>query len=536
MSPYGYWGSLSRLTKLIAARSPAYALLSAALYCPFLAGEVSPPLRPLPPLRMDALESAVQEQLREIHAEVESIGLDPSATDSQRAEAYGGFGRLLHSYELFESAEGCYRNAQALAPGEFRWTYLLATALERQGRWGEAVEQFRAALSIHSESIPALVRLGNIHLQSGDLNRAEEKFRQAVRLDLSSAAAHFGLGQVKLLQRQYDAAVEHLESALALAPEADLTHYSLGMAYRGAGEFEKAQHHLGRAGTVGVRPHDPLTYELESLGAGEIVATLRGRRAFEAGRFEDAIQEFQRAADAAPDSYRSRTNLAAALAEAGRTDEAIIKFRKAIELNQEGAEVARANLARLLIQTGRPGGAIPLLRVALSRRPSDLAARIDLAKALGLTGDFPTALQTLAPALAARPPHAESKLLEVDLLIRMGLEEPARERLDTLQSELPRDPVVQQRYALFLATALDPRLRDPALSLQLARKAYAASPTLFGAEALFYAHLANSACSDAQQWLDEVAAAGGPAERVSRLHEALLEAWREGRCGDRQPE
>ncbi|HUG43017.1 MAG TPA: tetratricopeptide repeat protein [Acidobacteriota bacterium] len=510
------------------------ALLFTFLSLPVLAQEKGPPLRPLPSLRLEGLEIAVQEQLRAVRDELQAIRTDPAATKSQLAEAYGGLGQLLHAYVMFDAAEDCYYNARELAPGEFRWNYYLGVVLERQGHWNEASEALLAALSIRPESIPVLVRLGESFLQIGDLQRAEEYYSKAVSLESSAAAAHFGLGQVKILERKYAAAVDHLEAALAHAPQANLIHYSLGMAYRGAGDMENAQRHLSRRGSVGVGPADPLIDELHQLAAGEIVANLRGHRAFNARRYQDAVNEFRRAVTAAPESSRARTNLAASLAEVGRMDEAMVEFRNAIELNPAGAETARFNLARLLMYAGRAAEAIPLLQFVVSRRPSDRSARLELARAWGLAGDFDSALEVLKPAIVAQSSDAESALLEVDLLMQMGREKTARERLETLREKLPHDLRVLQRLVRLLTAASDPEVREPALSLELARQAFEASPTLENAEAIFFVHLALGDCPAAHGWLSDVLDRDPPAAVRSRLQKLLLALQQHPRC--REPE
>lgn len=492
--------------------------------------EEGPQLRPIPDFRVDGLEAAVQEQLGAIRSELDRVQNDPGATPRQQAEAYGALGQILHSYELFEGAEDCYHNARTLAPDEFRWSYYLGVVLRRQGRWDDSMEAFRAALFIRPESIPALVHLGEICLQISDSDRAEGYFSNALALDESLAAAHLGLGQARLSRREYGAAIAHLEAALAHAPQADLIHYSLGMAYRGAGDLQLAQHHLNRSGTVGIRPEDPLMDELHSLGTGEVFAMLRGRRAYHAGRYDDAVVEFRRAVAAAPNSSRSRTNLASALAKIGRVEEAMNEFQKALELNPAGADSARYNLAALMLHAGRPAEAIPLLRTVVSRHPSDRLARVDLARALGLAGETGKALEILRPAVAAQPPDVDASLLEVDLLLKLDQQASARERLESLRQNHPQDLRALHRLAVLMATATDPRVKDPARALNLAMRAFDASPTLQHAEAVFLALFQGGECQQAVKWLQDILRAQLPEDDRMRLKQVLAAAKRDPRC------
>src|SRR4029079_8474962 len=141
------------------------------------------------------------------------------------------------------------------------------------------------------------------------LDEARESFNAALKLDKNNAAAHYGLGQVALSQRSYSDAVDHFEKTLAQVPGANRVHYSLAMAYRGLGDAEKAKAHLAQQGTVGVRVADPLVAGLRDLITGERVYLARGKVAFEARRYADAVSEFHKAVVAKPDSVTARINL-----------------------------------------------------------------------------------------------------------------------------------------------------------------------------------------------------------------------------------
>src|SRR5215210_4357558 len=125
----------------------------------------------------------------------------------------------------------------------------------------------------------------------------------------------------------------------------------LSRAYRGLGQAEKATEHLGKVGTVGVRPDDPVLDSLESLRTGERARLESGKRAYNAGRLAEAAEEFRGALKARPESVEARINLAAALARQGDTGGAITNLREAVKLAPANP-TARYNLGLLLAAGG----------------------------------------------------------------------------------------------------------------------------------------------------------------------------------------
>lgn len=67
-------------------------------------------------------------------------------------------------------------------------------ALINLGRRDEGRAVFESLLERDPSYAPALVNLGNMDLESGDLNEAVAKYESAVRYDDFNAMAHFNLG------------------------------------------------------------------------------------------------------------------------------------------------------------------------------------------------------------------------------------------------------------------------------------------------------------------------------------------------------
>lgn len=118
-------------------------------------------------------------------------------------------------------------------------------------------------------------------------------------------------------------------------------------------------------------------------------------------RDNDAIRELQAAVRLKPDSAAARTNLAASLSHAGKTELAGEQFRKALELEPNNY-TANHNLGEFYVGTGKLSDAVPLLARAQKINPAAYDNGYDLATADFLTGRLQDARQVAEKLLASR--------------------------------------------------------------------------------------------------------------------------------------
>src|SRR6185436_1219317 len=143
-------------------------------------------------------------------------------------------------------------------------------------------------------------RLGQVYLGMNRLREAREQFDSVAAV--FPALAQYGLGEVALRERRFDEAVGHFRAALERVPQASSIHYSLAMAYRGLGRMDDARTHLAQQGPVGITVGDPIVDALRALVRSERGLVAQGRRAYEAGQFQQASDAFAKAIEVAPAS------------------------------------------------------------------------------------------------------------------------------------------------------------------------------------------------------------------------------------------
>ena len=333
---------------------------------------------PVHPQDLSNLEESVRDQITTAKA---ALAAAAKGSPIVLMEEYGKLGQLYHAYSLISAARDAYLNANRLAPKDFRWIYLLGKLDQMEGRFDDAIRRYQIARTLRPDYVATLVNLGNIFLELNRLDDARESFSAALAIDKNNPAANYGLGQVAVSKRSYAEAVDHFEKTLAQVPDANRVHYSLAMAYRGLGDAEKAKAHLAQQGSVGVRVADPLVDGLRDLITGERVYLARGKVAFEAKRYADAVTEFRKAVTAKPDSVTARINLGAALTQVGDVNGAVEQFEEALHL-EPGRVNAHYNLAVLLARQNKHEQAITHLRSVSRVEENDLNARLLLAQEL----------------------------------------------------------------------------------------------------------------------------------------------------------
>ena len=122
----------------------------------------------------------------------------------------------------------------------------------------------------------------------------------------------------------------------------------------------------------------------------------------ERGRRDEAIAEYRQALRARPKSAAVLNNLGAALQASGRLDEAMASYREAVRAQPDYAN-ARHNLGGALVQKGDFAEALPYLREAVRAQPGDAGAHNNLGGALLAMGRVDEAIGELGRATEIDP-------------------------------------------------------------------------------------------------------------------------------------
>ena len=425
--------------------------------------DTQPPLLPVPLPRLDGLERAVADQIRDAHRTMLEVVAKTGAS-RDAADAYGSLARVYHAYEFFDSAEPAYVNAGRLAPRNGEWFHLLGSLYKQTGRLEEAAQAFATARRLQPGDRAAAIHLGEIFLSLNRLLDAREQFQSVV--DTYPAVARRGLGDVALRERRYAEAVEHYRFVLDRVPQAASIHYSLAMAYRGMGRLDEARAHLERRGQGGVYAADPLVESLQTLVRGERAWVMQGRRAYEAGQFREAADAFTKALAVAPSSVTARINLAAALVQLGNDADAVRYLQSAFRDAPEEAGVGDALIGALL-RLGRADEAIETFSRARSSQIDVETVHVGVSILLADRQRFRDAIAVLEEA----------------------------------HQRFPERAATATTLARLLASAPDLSLRDGRRALDLAVAVNDAEPSPVHGETIALALAELGRCDEARGWM-----------------------------------
>ena len=131
-----------------------------------------------------------------------------------------------------------------------------------------------------------------------------------------------------------------------------------------------------------------------------------GIRLAQQGRLEEALLSFRRALQIQPGLAQSHNNLGIALQDQGRLEEAVASYRRALALKPD-YPVAYNNLGTALKEQRKLDEAADCFRRALQLKPDDLMACSNLANALREQGQLAEAAACYRRALELKPDYPE---------------------------------------------------------------------------------------------------------------------------------
>lgn len=112
--------------------------------------------------------------------------------------------------------------------------------LRQVGRYREAIQAFRNALTINPNYLKALIKLGVCLKEAGADEEAIEIFRRALILDTKFVDVHYQLGLLFAQRSQFDLAVEHFEHAVAGNSSSVAFRQNLALALQNIGMVDRA--------------------------------------------------------------------------------------------------------------------------------------------------------------------------------------------------------------------------------------------------------------------------------------------------------
>jgi tetratricopeptide (TPR) repeat protein len=262
-----------------------------------------------------------------------------------------------------------------------------------QGRFTEAVEQFRQAVRLQPGSPEALNNLGVALKELGQLEEAVASLRQAQLLRPDYAEAHNNLGVALKAQGKLADAVTCYQQALRLQPQDAEVCTNLGNALREQGQREQALACYQEA--LRLRPG----YARAHMNLGNLLQ--------EQGHLEQALACYQQAVVLRPDSAEAHTNQGNVLKELGQLAEAVACYECALRRKPDLPE-AHMGVGLTLQQQGQHEKAHVHLQRAVRLKPNSAETHNSLGVALQDQGQLAEAQACYEHALRLQPDYARA--------------------------------------------------------------------------------------------------------------------------------
>lgn len=304
--------------------------------------------------------------------------------------------------------------AQSPAPLSYDARVRTGQQLIEKKRYGEAVNEFEAALLLEPSSADAYYNLGNALRLWGDLTGAGRALLKAVTLQPHFPRAHFVFGLV-LGDRVGDErqGLAEFQKAAAQQPSYAEAHFNIGVVHWKANELEPAINAFRRA--VSLKP-DSVVYRFR---LGQALAR--------AGYDEDAARNLEEAIRLDPSYFQARYQLALLLRKQGDKRKSAEQFAAAQRLKSSRPTTTGMDQSNLsyqqgmtLLEQGRLDQAIARMTEALIEPHNEQNVRSALGIAHQRKGSFAAALGEFRKVIALDPGSPDAHLNYGTLLMETG--------------------------------------------------------------------------------------------------------------------
>jgi tetratricopeptide (TPR) repeat protein len=188
------------------------------------------------------------------------------------------------------------------------------------------------------------------------------------------------------------------------------------------------------------------------------------------GAYFKSLAQYNRAVQIDPTFFEARCNRAEILTRLGRLPEAAADYQEAVAIEPDSA-VIQNSYGSLLEQMGRTNEAVAHFQEALRLQPHSGIAEKNLADALASEGDFAGALPYYEELAQLYPNLPQSHMILAHTDVSLGKIAGAIGEYREAIRLSPRSPEALTRLAWLLANSNDPKLRNSAEAVTLAKQA-----------------------------------------------------------------
>ena len=278
---------------------------------------------------------------------------------------------------------------------EVQFQFGLLAVAEKQ--YGEAETIFRKLNEAGAGDKSSVVGLVSVYSAQNRWDRAIDLLNEDLKKSPGSAAIRQLMATTAARAGKYDLAATEYQNLLAKHPKSIALRIQLGEVYRLKGDLNNAIAVLQPARALAPKDPNPVM----------LVASFLQK----AGRYKEALGEYQHVLELRPDHPFVLNNIAFLLAESGgNLDEALRYAQRALE-KSPGHPILIDTLGWIYLKRGNHDSAAQTFSNLVRQEPKNPAYRYHYAMALLEKGDRQAAKREVQSALAAQPdPDMEQKI------------------------------------------------------------------------------------------------------------------------------
>jgi tetratricopeptide (TPR) repeat protein len=381
----------------------------------------------------------------------------------QRADLHAALGESLFMSGKAERAIDEFNNLIALEPSARSYTFL-GLSYRHLGRFDEAMKYFNQGLKLDPHNASCLFNLGFIEERQGNYARADERFQQALRSNPDFSDALLELASLRIKDKKYTEAADLLRRYVKVSRDAATGYYKLAMVERNLRQMEAAQRDLkvfqtlSKNSATGPVPFQHLFDYLENrsqlspqartqLDVAELNEQIRkhpgqsqdlyllAETYLKMGNVSSARETIAQLDQLSADDYRTQTGTGVLLARYRLYDDAVQHFQNALRANPDSDDV-KFDLANAYFRKGQYKEALDAAQTVSDAGHDDafLALQGDIEAHLG---DAAKAGQIFRSAITRNPDNDQYYLSLTLLQLRANDLDGAEQ---TLQRGLARIP------------------------------------------------------------------------------------------------
>lgn len=335
--------------------------------------------------------------------------------EARTAGFWNNRGVSLDELGRHEEAVACYAKALEIDPRDVNTWSNKGIALAAVGRHDEAIACLDQGIRLNPESAPAWSNKGNVLDSLGRYEEALACFAKALEVEPQNAVVWHNKGKSLYALTRYEEALTCFDKSARLDPRYASAWTGQAMAFGALGRHEEAGACLAKAEEIDPQCADDWKRTLASRGNHDMALgsfkpdaanwNSQGTALAQAGRNEEALVCFAKALEIDPRYGAAWYNRGSAFSSSGRHEEALTCYCQVLDVDPRLFD-AWERRAHALASLGRYEEAVACFTKALELTPRSIACWNNKGKALEALGRLDEAIVCFTKALDIDPSRA----------------------------------------------------------------------------------------------------------------------------------